>query len=335
MSALEAMMPPVQYADVNGIRMAYYEAGPQGEGVPLVFCHGFPELAFSWRHQIKAMSEAGRWVIAPDQRGYGLTEQPADVLSYDLENLCADLVALLDAKGIKKAIFVGHDWGGIIVWQMALRHPDRVAGVIGLNTPFNARPPVDPIAIMRKRLGDRMYIVHFQVPGEADAVLNADARKAMQFFMKRPLDLPGVDAGAGFATERKEGDPSVFALVDILEAYDPAVDPREPLMSPEEFEAFVETFERTGFTGGINWYRNFTRNWERSEGLVDHVAQPSLMVMAEKDAVLPPSAADGMEKFIPDLEKQLVLKSGHWTQQEEPEQVNRILLEWLERRFPI
>ena len=143
MSALESQMPPVKRAQMNGIEMAYYEAGPR-RGVPIVLCHGFPELAFSWRHQLKALSEAGRWVIAPDQRGYGLTDQPDDVLSYDLENLCADLIALLDQKGIAKAIFVGHDWGGIIVWHMAIRHPDRVAGVIGLNTPFNARPPVDP-----------------------------------------------------------------------------------------------------------------------------------------------------------------------------------------------
>lgn len=337
MSAIQTMMPPVRYADVNGIRMAYYEAGPEGEGIPLVFCHGFPELAFSWRHQVKAMSDAGRWVIAPDQRGYGLTDAPAEVESYALENLCADLVALLDHKGIEKAIFVGHDWGGFVVWYMAIRHPDRVAGVIGMNTPFNERAPLDPIEIMRSRLGERMYIVHFQTPGEADAVLDRDVRKTMNLFMKRPLDIPGapVDAGAGFAAERKPGDPSLFALVDMLEVYDAAGDPRPPLLTDDEFEAFVETFERTGFTGGINWYRNFTRNWHASKGLEHRVYQPSLMIMAEKDAVLPPSAADGMEALIPDLEKQLVLGSGHWTQQEEPEAVNRIMLDWLGRRFPL
>jgi pimeloyl-ACP methyl ester carboxylesterase len=337
MSAIQTMMPPVRYADVNGIRMAYYEAGPEGEGIPLVFCHGFPELAFSWRHQVKAMSDAGRWVIAPDQRGYGLTDAPAEVESYALENLCADLVALLDHKGIEKAIFVGHDWGGFVVWYMAIRHPDRVAGVIGMNTPFNERAPLDPIEIMRSRLGERMYIVHFQTPGEADAVLDRDVRKTMNLFMKRPFDIPGapVDAGAGFAAERKPGDPSLFALVDMLEVYDAAGDPRPPLLTDEEFEAFVETFERTGFTGGINWYRNFTRNWHASKDLEHRVHQPSLMIMAEKDAVLPPSAADGMEALIPDLEKQLVLGSGHWTQQEEPEAVNRIMLAWLGRRFPL
>ena len=161
MSKLQSLMPPVQYADLGEVRMAYYEAGPR-EGVPVVFCHGFPEIAFSWRHQLPAFEAAGRWAIAPDQRGYGLTVGPDAVEAYDIEHLCGDLVALLDHLKIEKAIFCGHDWGGIVVWQMALRHPDRVAGVIGVNTPFMARGPADPIAIMRKRLGEEMYIVHFQ-----------------------------------------------------------------------------------------------------------------------------------------------------------------------------
>jgi pimeloyl-ACP methyl ester carboxylesterase len=311
--------------------MAYYEAGPRG-GVPIVFCHGFPELAFSWRHQIAALAAAGRWVIAPDQRGYGLTSRPAAVESYDLEHLTGDLVGLLDHLKVKKAIFAGHDWGGFVVWQMPLRHPDRVAGVIGLNTPFMPRSPADPIAIMRARLGEEMYIVHFQKPGEADAVLDSDVSKSMNFFLRRPI--PGQLPSEGFATERKPGDPSAFALINILKAYDPAFDPRGKFLSDDELAVFVDTFKRTGFTGGINWYRNFTRNWERSAGVEDKVNVPSLMIMAEHDAVLPPSAADGMEAYIPDLEKVLIRDSGHWTQQEQPEAVNVAIIDWLDRRFP-
>lgn len=326
-----ALMPPVQYAQVNGIRMAYYEAGPR-EGLPVVLCHGFPELAFSWRHQLKALGEAGRWVIAPDQRGYGLTDRPAAVEDYDIEHLAGDIVGLLDHLGVEKAILCGHDWGGIVVWQTPMRHPDRVAGVIGLNTPFMPRAPVDPIAIMRQRMGEEMYIVHFQKPGEADAVLNADPAKAMAFFMRRPLE--GQLPSAGLSSERKPGEPSAFALVEMLKAYDPAQDPRETFLTPDEFAAFVETFQRTGFTGGINWYRNMTRNWERSAGIEDRIGVPSLMVMAENDAVLPPSAADGMEAYVADLEKTLIRGSGHWTQQEKPEAVNSAILDWLDRRFP-
>lgn len=344
MSAMTTMMPPVKYAEVNGIRMAYYEAGPR-EGIPVVFLHGFPEIAFSWRHQIKALAEAGRWVIAPDQRGYGLTDRPAAVEDYDLEHLTADLVALLDHLGVEKAVFVGHDWGGLILWQMPLRHPERVAGAIGLNTPFMPRGPADPIAIMRRRFGDKMYIVHFQIPGEADAVLDADPRKAMQFFMRRPMPAaPGAPDPSGGVTRsvvqdgedapaRAEGESS-FALIDILRMYSPDFDPRPALLTPEEMDAFVETFQRTGFTGGINWYRNFTRNWERSAHIKDLVTCPSLMVMAELDAVLPPSGADGMETYVPDLEKVLIRGSGHWTQQEKPEEVNQAILGWLGKRFP-
>jgi pimeloyl-ACP methyl ester carboxylesterase len=349
MSDLTASMPPVQYADVNGVRMAYYEVGPRGVGTPVVFCHGFPEIAYSWRHQLKAMQAAGRWAVAPDQRGYGLTSNPKTggpqaVEAYDMEHLSADLIGLLDHLGAQKAIWCGHDWGGAVVWQMPLRYPERTAGVIGLNTPFMPRAPFDPIAIMRARLGDEMYIVHFQKPGEADEILGRDVIKTMNFFMKRPGSMarPGAEGSEafsgegsqGFATERKPGDPSVFPLVRMVEAYDAAADRRPPALTDAEMAVFVEAFERTGFTGGINWYRNISRNWERSESLPATTDVPSLMVMAEKDAVLPPSAADGMEAYVTDLEKALVTGSGHWTQQEEPEQTNRIILDWLDKRFP-
>jgi len=337
MSALESMMPPVQRAEVNGVELAYYEAGPR-EGVPIILCHGFPELAFSWRHQIKALGEAGRWVIAPDQRGYGLSGRPDAVTDYDIEHLTGDMVGLLDHLGVEKAIFCGHDWGGIIVWQMPLWHPDRVAGVIGLNTPFMARGSFDPIAGMRARFGDEMYIVHFQKPGEADAVLDADVARAMGFFMRRPMpETPAASGGltASLQVKPDEAAPAqTFALIKMLEMYDPSFDPRPELLSKDEMAAFVESFERTGFTGGINWYRNFTRNWQRSEGIDQQVRVPGLMVMAEKDAVLPPSAADGMEAYVPDLEKALIKDSGHWTQQEKPDDVNRVMLDWLDRRFP-
>ena len=337
MSALETMMPPVKYADLGEVRMAYYEVGPR-EGVPVIFCHGFPELAFSWRHQLKAFGAAGRWAIAPDQRGYGLTSRPGAVEDYDIEHLTGDLVKLMDHLKIDKAIFCGHDWGGIVVWQMPLRHPDRVAGVIGVNTPFMARSPADPIAIMRKRFGDDMYIVHFQKPGEADEILGADVGKSMNMFMRRPMpDTPPAGAGlSGTLQGRPEDAPpeSTFALVKMLQLYDPAVDPRPKLLNDLEMDVFVSSFQRTGFTGGINWYRNFTRNWERSAAVPDKVTVPSLMVMAEKDAVLPPSSADGMEAYVPDLEKALIKDSGHWTQQEKPEETSRVILGWLDKRFP-
>lgn len=325
-SALETMMPPVQRAAVNGVELAYYEAGPR-DGLPIVLCHGFPELAFSWRHQIKALADAGRWVIAPDQRGYGLSSKPGAVTDYDIDHLTGDIVGLLDHLGVDKAILCGHDWGGIVVWQAPLIHPDRVAGVIGLNTPFIPRAPADPIAILRNRFGPDMYIVWFQTPDEPEAVLGADPDKTMRFFMRRPAALT-----AAVAQPNTSG--STFAFKDLLRGWDGKTG-AEPLLTPDELAVFVEAFRDGGFHGPVSWYRNFTRNWARAETLPARIdGLPCLMITAELDAVLTPEMAEPMKAFVGDLETHMVRGSGHWTQQEKPEEVNRLMLDWLARRFP-
>jgi pimeloyl-ACP methyl ester carboxylesterase len=202
---------------------------------------------------------------------------------------------------------------------MPLRHPDRTAGVIGLNTPFIPRLSRDPIALYRENLGEDMYIVYFQKPGEAEAVFEADLEKTFRFNLRRP--------NAAMAKEARE--PIYKAIPNYVPS---AAD--SPILTDEELGVYVEMYLHSGFRGGINWYRNFTRNWENSAHLVDRVDVPSLMVMAEKDAVLPPSMTDRMGKYCSDLEKALILDCGHWTQQEKPEEVNRIFLDWLNRRFP-
>jgi pimeloyl-ACP methyl ester carboxylesterase len=327
-------MPPLQFADTNGIRMGFYEAGPKTDHPPVVLCHGWPEIAFSWRHQIKALAEAGIRVIAPDQRGYGATDRPEPVEAYDLAHLTGDLVGLLDHLKIDKAVFVGHDWGGFVVWQMALRHRDRVAGVVGVNTPHYDRAPSDPIELMRKRFGDQMYIVQFQnAAREADKIFNSRVEQTFDALMRQPLPrkeaLPAEPATAGVGASSKLN----LAFPQMIAAYDAKYDPRKPILSAEEKQVFVDTFTKSGFTGGINWYRNWTRNWERAAGLDHTIRVPALMIMAENDAVLPPSAADGMERLVPDLEKYLVRGSGHWTQQEKPEEVSAKLIEWRRKRF--
>ena len=327
MSALETMMPAVQRVATNGVELAYHEVG-KGQGVPVVFCHGFPELAFSWRHQLKAFEDAGRWAIAPDQRGYGLSSKPAAVTDYDLANLAGDMIGMLDALGIQKAIFCGHDWGGIVTWQLPLMYPDRIAGVIGLNTPLMPRSPVDPIAAMRAAFGPDMYIVWFQTPGDADAVLGQNVEKTMRFFMRKP-----ATSGITTAAERNAGG-STFAFKDLLNAWD-ASDTAGQMLSAAELAAFVQAFEAGGFTGPINWYRNFTRNWVAAESLPSRIDDiPCLMITAELDAVLRPDMAAHMAGFINDLETHMVKGSGHWTQQEKPEEVNALILGWLDRRFP-
>ncbi|MEQ1863038.1 MAG: alpha/beta hydrolase [Micropepsaceae bacterium] len=311
-----------RYIETNGIRMAVYE---QGSGVPVVMSHGFPELAYSWRHQLPALAHAGFHAIAPDQRGYGLTDRPQAIEAYDIRHLTGDLVGMLDALKIDKAVFVGHDWGGFVAWSMPLLHPDRVLGVIGVNTPFMPRAPMDPIALMRAAYGEDMYIVYFQKLGIADAALGRDVGKTLRlFYRKTGMTIEEFD--------KRPPEERNFALARALET-DEATWPGETLLKPDEFKVYHDAFARTGFTGGINWYRNFTRNWQSTEGIPQKVAAPCLMVMAANDVVLRPSLADGMEAFVPDLEKQLIKDCGHWTQAEKPDELNRVMTSWLKRRF--
>ncbi len=311
-----------RYVETNGIRMAVYD---QGKGVPVVMCHGFPELAYSWRHQIPAVAGAGFHAIAPDQRGYGHTDRPAAIEDYDIHHLTGDLVGMLDALKIDKAVFVGHDWGGFVVWQMPLLHPSRVAGVIGVNTPFMPRAPMDPITLMRMAYGEEMYIVFFQKPGVADALLGRDPAKTLRlFYRKSGMTLEEFD--------KRPAEEKNFALARAFDV-DESLWPGKVLLTPEELDVYRNAFARTGFTGGINWYRNFTRNWQTTEGITQKIDVPCLMVMAANDVVLRPSLADGMEQYVPDLEKHLIKDCGHWTQAEKPDELNRVMIDWLKRRF--
>ena len=319
--------PEPHYVDTNDIRMAVYEQGPK-DGVAVVMCHGFPEIAYSWRHQLPAVAAAGFRAIAPDMRGYGYTGGPKGkdaVPLYDVAHLTDDLAGLLDALGLDKAIFAGHDWGGIVVWQMALRHPDRVAGVIGVNTPFMPRGPVDPIAGMRMAFGEDMYIVFFQNFGVAEKIFEKDVARTMRFwYRKSPMKLADFD--------KLPADQKNFSFLKSFET-DESTWIGEGLLTAEELDYYTRAFQKSGFEGGINWYRNFTRNWEMSEGQTQKVDAPSLMISAADDIVLRPELAIGMEQYVPDLEKHIIPDCGHWTQSEKPQELNALMVDWLKRRF--
>jgi len=309
------------FVESNGIRMAVTE---QGAGPAVVLCHGFPELGYSWRHQLPALAAAGFRAIAPDQRGYGDTDRPPAVESYDMAHLAGDLIGLLDALGIEKAVFAGHDWGGLIVWQMPLLHPDRVAGVIGVNTPAFPRAPMAPIALFRAMFGENYYTVHFQQPGVADAGLARDVRRVFTQLMRGGVPLDQL------ASRAVRDDGKIRNMVEIVEGEQGL---GEPLLSADELEVYVSSFERTGFTGGINWYRNLDRNWEQTPHLEGaRIEVPSLMVTAELDPVLRPEMAAQMASFVTDLETVMIPGCGHWTQQEKPAELNQIMIEWLRRR---
>jgi pimeloyl-ACP methyl ester carboxylesterase len=320
-----ATFPEPKFVKTNGIRLAVYE---QGEGFPVVLCHGFPELAYSWRHQLPALAEAGFYAIAVDQRGYGASDRPEAIEAYRIDHLCDDLVGLLDAKGIKKAVFCGHDWGGFVVWMMPILHPDRVAGVIGVNTPLGPPLPQPPITLLRQFRGKDNYVVKFQEPGVADRALAADVKKTFLLLMRHG----GLMNAKEFAKLPPDAPERKFQLLKLLEQ---PVDsfPGQVFLTDEELNVFVTTYQKTGFTGGINWYRNIDRNWELTRKLPYKIDVPCLYVGAEDDVVLPPSSADGMKKIVPHLEKKTIEHCGHWTQQEKPAEFNRIIIEWLKKHF--
>ncbi len=296
----------------------------EGQGPAVVLCHGFPELAYSWRHQVPALAAAGFRAIAPDQRGYGDTERPADVAAYDIHQLTGDLVGVLDALDIERAVFAGHDWGGLVVWQLALLHPERTAGVIGVNTPYFPRAFAAPTAIFRQLFGDNYYICHFQQPGVADAALARDPRRVFTQLMRR--GVPIAEAEARLAARG--------AMPNMVEMVYEGEPMGAPLLADDELAVYVETFARTGFTGGINWYRNLDRNWETTPELADApITAPSLMVTAEWDAVLRSEMAEPMRAFVADLEIHMIPACGHWTPQERPAELNAVMIDWLRRRF--
>ncbi|MCP3986381.1 MAG: alpha/beta hydrolase [bacterium] len=316
---------PAQDGGGGGISVSVHEAG---EGPAVVFSHGFPELAYSWRHQFGPLAEAGFRVIAADGRGYGGSDRPDKIAAYDIHHLTGDLVALLDSLEIESAVFCGHDWGGFVAWAMPILHPDRTAGVIGVNTPYTPRSPVPPTSMMRTLVGgedERMYILWFQEPGVAEGVLDGQTRLVFEKLMRQPED-PTLSAARMVGEDGKFDMNPFRRLAEIPDG--------EPILTPEELDFFVRTFEKTGFGGGINWYRNFDHNWETTPELgVAKIELPCQMITAAWDMALRPEMATGMPALIPDLEMHQIETCGHWTQQERPEELNLLLIDWLTRRF--
>ena len=315
------MPAPITHRTVatNGIDMHVAEAGESGPLV--VLCHGFPELWSSWRHQIPALVDAGYRVVAPDQRGYGDTKGPDAVEEYDIPHLTDDLAGLLDDLGEEQAVFVGHDWGSMATWNMAIRHPDRVRAVVGMSVPASPRGPMKPLELMRQLFGETFfYIIYFQEPGVADAELGADAKKTLRAFMHT---ISGDSPDDAWKSLPAAG----TGLLDSLTDTDEPI----PWLPEAELDEVAAVFQRTGFTGGLNWYRNFDRNWEVSEAYADRtVDMPSLFIAGEKDPVLmmvPPSVMDGL---VTDLRGTVIIPgAGHWIQQERPAETNEALLGFL------
>lgn len=305
-----------------GFHLSTYQAGA---GPAVVFVHGFPDLALGWQHQLTAVAKQGFHVIAPDMRGYGGSSCPHPVDAYTLSELTGDLVALLDALEIEKAIFVGHDWGGFVTWAMPVLHPDRVAGIAAACTPYM---PFPSVAVHTELVGgevERQYVAWFQLPGVAEAYMDQHFRAIVSKIMRTAPPLEEVYAAA-FA----DGKLNMNPFLGIEEA--PSLG--EPLLSKDDFEHYVAAFSRTGFRGGINWYRNIDGNAEAHPDVgVVPLSVPCLMLMADRDPALRPEFAADMPERCSNLEMHLIENAGHWVQREQAAIVNQHLCAWLNRHF--
>jgi pimeloyl-ACP methyl ester carboxylesterase len=307
--------------ETNGIRMHLAEAGA---GPLVVLCHGFPESWYSWRHQLLALAQAGYHAVAPDMRGYGQTDRPEAIDQYTLLHMVGDVVGLVEALGEPNAVIAGHDWGAPVAWHAALLRPDVFRAVIGLSVPYRPRGRARPTTVMPQTADAVFYQLYFQEPDVAEADLQRDTRRSLRSML---VGASGDATSAGLTPMVRRGG-SLFDGIEPTPAL-PA------WLTEADLDFYVEEFTRTGFRGGLNWYRNIDRNWELLGPFRGaKIGVPALYIAGDRDLVV---RFPGMDKVLaalktstPRLHRSIMLPGcGHWTQQERPSEVNAAILEFL------
>jgi len=316
-------MPAIQHRhdQINGIRLHWVEAGA---GPAVLLCHGWPETWYSWRHQIAALAAAGYRVLAPDMRGYGESGAPDAVADYTIFHLVGDVVGLLDRLEIAEAVVVGHDWGAPVAWHAALLRPDRFRAVAAMSVAHTGRPATAPLEGFRRAGREGFYWLYFETPGIAEAELERDVARTLRcVYHAASGDVPAdwhwravVPPGGG--------------LLDTT--LEPAAAPA--WLPAADFERYAAAFRKSGFRGGLNWYRNIDRNWALMGAFAGaRIRQPALFIAGARDPTLRIGRRDplaGMAAAVPGLRASvLVPGAGHWVQQEAAERVNRELLAFL------
>ncbi|KAG6927810.1 epoxide hydrolase 2 [Chelydra serpentina] len=302
-----------------GVQLHFVE---MGNGPVVCLCHGFPESWFSWRYQIPALAEAGFRVLALDMKGYGDSTAPPDIEEYSQEEICKDLVVFLDKLGISQAVFIGHDWGGAVVWNMSLFYPERVRAVAGLNTPYKpANPKVDVMEMIKAQpLLD--YQLYFQEPGVAESELEKDLSRTFRIVIRSIRKEDHLPVPLNSTNVRERGG----LLAGLPE--DP---PPSQILAGADLQFFIQQYKKFGFRRPLNWYRNMRANWLWSLSAKGRkILVPALMVTAGKDFILHPNLSKGMEEWIPQLTRGHIEECGHWTQMERAAALNKILINWLE-----
>ncbi|MFL1544788.1 alpha/beta fold hydrolase [Pseudomonas sp. O39] len=307
----------LQTLPVNGIHLCVHIDGPEN-GRPIWLLHGFPECWHSWREQIPALTAAGYRVFAPELRGYGESSSPADIADYQLLTLCADIQQAMDHFGHREVAMAGHDWGAVVAWHLALLEPERITRLITMSVPFAGRARRPVIEIMRELYADRFnYILYFQEPGVAEQELNADIERTLRLFMQ----------DEDVFLQQKSANASLFAGVST-----PSTLPH--WCSREDLDIYLQAFTEHGFRGPLNWYRNFERNWQRTEFLAGRqVLQPTLFLIGDRDpvGVFEAHTLKRMPDSVPDLEQHVLANCGHWIQNEQGQRVNALMLAFLGR----
>lgn len=301
----------------------------QGTGPLVLFLHGFPETSYAWRHQLAAVSNAGFHAVAPDLRGFGRSDCPAQTERYTTLDIIGDLVGIVDALGEQNAVVVGNDWGATIAWQAALLRPDRFRAVAALGVPMMDQAPITPSRLFPLTDEAWFYTHYFAEPGQAEGELERDIAATL----RKIYFWASGDAGPRSATT-----PNPFGLVardgGLLDALpEPASLPA--WLDASDFDVFVKAFEVSGFRGGLNYYRNLDRNWALQSAFSGLLVQtPALYLVGEYDTGLAiPGMHDiirAMPKLVPDLrDSQIIARAGHWLQQEAPDRVNAALIAFL------
>lgn len=303
----------------NGIELNIAEAG---KGPLVLMLHGFPESWYSWRHQFKPLANAGYKAVAPDMRGYGESDKPNDITAYNQVEVVNDIIGLIAALGYETAIVIGHDWGAPTAWSCALHHPDKVTAVGALSVPFTPRGDVAPLAQMQKMFeGMFFYQLYFQEPGVAEAELEADVRVSLKKFYHM------ASGDFDLTTLTPQGPDS-----DLLSAL-PEPEKMGAWCSNADLAFYTSEFERSGFRGPVNYYRNHDLTWQKTAGATSTISQPAMFMAGDKDGVImmAAEALQALPERVPNLLlNELIPGAGHWTQQEAPEAVNRGILKFLE-----
>jgi pimeloyl-ACP methyl ester carboxylesterase len=306
----------------NGIRLHVVE---EGEGPLVLLVHGFPESWYSWRHQLPALAAAGYRAVAIDVRGYGRSSAPPAIEDYRMLRHVADNVALVGALGAEQAVVIGHDWGAPIAWNSALLRPDIFRAVGGLSVPFSPAGDTRPTDAFRRMAGDEeFYIEYFQQLGRAERELDEDVRRwLLGFYFTASGDAPPPSGGTVATIPHGALMRDRFAYPDPMPAW----------LTDEDLDVYAAEFEHTGFTGGLNRYRNVDRDWEDLSAFRGRAIEvPALFVGGDRDGptIWGMPAIERFPETLPKLHASVILSGcGHWTQQERPAEVNAALLDFL------